>query len=186
MGEEALKNLEAFKLSLESRGTAILDDIYIEYKDEFFNFGRKYGAGRQALTDIYQDAIIIFYENVVSGKLTELRSSIKTYIFSIGKYSIYNLKKKDRKTISLEREHLENLDLGLITLDQKSDTKVALVQEALNQLGENCRRILILFYYNSYTIEALMHEFDYKNENVVRAHKSRCLRNLKGLIKSKL
>ncbi len=135
------------------------------------------------VSDVYQDTIIAFYENILSGKLTELTSSLKTYIFSIGKYSIYNKLKKVNKTISLDRQHLENLDLQAIDFQFEHTQKSSLVKEAMIKLGERCRRILVLFYYHSYTIEALKHELEYKNENVVRSHKSRCLKNLKDLIK---
>jgi RNA polymerase sigma-70 factor (ECF subfamily) len=139
-------------------------------------------VNKEDVLDIYQDSIIAFYENVENGKLTTLKSSLKTYIFSIGKYSIYNLMKKDNKTVSFEKEHIENLDLSIISDRMESESKVALVQEALNKIGERCRQVLILFYYHSYSIEALMHEMDYKNENVVRSHKSRCLKTLKEIL----
>jgi RNA polymerase sigma factor (sigma-70 family) len=135
------------------------------------------------LSDIYQDTIIAFYENILSGKLTELTSSLKTYVFSIGKYSIYNKLKKANKTITLDRQHLENLDLEAIDFQFEHTEKSSLVKEAMLKLGERCRKILVLFYYHSYSIEALKHELEYKNENVVRSHKSRCLKNLKDLIK---
>ena len=182
MGVEGYKNLEEFKTALRDKGTLALNNIYILYKEEFFNFCKRYKIADEDVLDIYQDAIIAFYENVQNGKLTELQSSLKTYIFSIGKYSVYNFMKKDNKTVSFEKEHIENLDLSIISDRMESESKVALVQEALKKIGERCRQVLILFYYHSYSIEALMHEMDYKNENVVRSHKSRCLKTLKEIL----
>lgn len=182
MGKLDHRNLEEIKKSFQEKGSLALNDIYRSYREEFISFGRKYELDDDEILDVYQDAIIVFYENVQSGKLSVLTSSLKTYLFSIGKYSIYNLQKKKKKTVSFEKEHLENIDLGAIHQIYESDTKVLALQKALNNIGENCRKVLTLFYYHSYTIEAIMHEMDYKNENVVRSHKSRCLKNLKQLI----
>jgi len=183
MVRERYKNLEEFKTSLDKNGLKALDNVYVEYKSEFLSFSKKYNISEEDINDIYQDSIIAFYENVVNGKLKELTSTIKTYIFSIGKYSIFNKLKKVNKTISLDREHLENLDLRAIDYDFQPTQKSTQVKSAMEKLGDRCRKILVLFYYHSYSIEALMHELEYKNENVVRSHKSRCLKNLKDLIK---
>jgi len=185
MIKERYKSLEEFKNSLQQNGMKALDNVYLEYKAEFLNFSKKYNLSDEDLNDIYQDTIIAFYENVASGKLSELTSTIKTYIFSIGKYSIFSHLKKSNKTIVLERGYLENLDLKAIDFDFQVTPKSMQIKEAIEKLGDRCRRIIVLFYYQSYSIEALMHELEYKNENVVRSHKSRCLRNLKDLIKRK-
>lgn len=184
MVKEAYNNLEEFKKALAEEGTVSLNKIYLIYKEDFFNFCSKFNIAEDQIADIYQDSIIAFYENVQKGKLTELKSSLKTYIFSIGKYSIYNLKKKERRVVSIDDEHISKLDLSMISPENDSDDRITLVQDALNSIGENCKKIIVLFYYQAYTIEALMHEFDYKNENVVRAHKSRCLKNLKSILQN--
>ena len=184
MIKEGNQSLEDFKKDLQSKGPDALDAIYLLYKDEFVNFCRKFNISEDKILDIYQDSMIAFYENVVSGKLSEMSSTIKTYIFSIGKYSIYNMLKKENKTVSFDRQHLENLDLSIVSSSQESENKIEIVQEALQNIGDKCKQILVLFYYHSYTIEALMLEMGYKNENVVRAHKSRCIRTLKEMIRN--
>ncbi len=183
MGKDRYKSLEEFKNSLLEIGLKALDNVYVAYKDEFLLFSKKFTISEEDAVDIYQDTIIAFYENVKNGKLTELTSSLKTYIFSIGKYGIYNKQKKGNKTIVLDRKHLENLDLEAIEIDFSSDDKSLLISKAMAKLGDRCKQILMLFYYHAYSIEALKYEFDYKNENVVRSHKSRCLKNLKEIIK---
>ena len=182
MDRVGYKTLEEFKEALVKKGNSALDDLYLAHKEEFINFCRSYPIERDDIIDIYQDAIIAFYENVASGKLSSLKSTVKTYIFSIGKYSIFNKLKKEKKTTAFQDEHLKMLDLSIFNDSQVSDSRTVIVREALEQLGERCKRVLVLFYYHSYSIEALMNEMGYKNENVVRSHKSRCLKQLKDMI----
>ncbi|WP_235298607.1 RNA polymerase sigma factor [Portibacter marinus] len=183
MVTERYKSLEEFKNSLDQIGLKALDKVYLTYKEEFLLFSKRYDISQEDAHDVYQDTIMAFYENVRTGRLNKLTSSIKTYLFSIGKYSIYNRLKKNSKTITLDKAHLENLDLEAIDSNIQPNEKLVQMERAMDQLGDRCKKILILFYYHSYSIEALMHELDYKNENVVRSHKSRCLRSLKELIK---
>lgn len=182
MAKEGYNTLEEFKDALSVKGLRTLDELYLSFKEAFINFCRSYPLEEEDILDIYQDAIIAFYENVRSGKLSSLKSSVKTYIFSIGKYSVYNKLKKDKKSVTFEDEHLKMLDLSIFRDSQETDDRTQTVQKALEQLGERCKEILVLFYYHSYSIEALMNEMDYKNENVVRSHKSRCLKQLKDMI----
>jgi RNA polymerase sigma-70 factor (ECF subfamily) len=56
--------------------------------------------------------------------------------------------------------------------------------EAFAGLSESCREVLTLFYYNHFSIDAIMPQMGYANENVTKSHKSRCLRKLKEIFKS--
>ena len=106
MIKEGNQSLEDFKKDLQSKGPEALDAIYLLYKDEFVNFCRKFNISQDKILDIYQDSMIAFYENVVSGKLSEMSSTIKTYIFSIGKYSIYNMLKKKKIRLFLSIDNI--------------------------------------------------------------------------------
>lgn len=183
MSKERYKSLEEFKNSLQEIGLKALDHVYLNYQEEFLIFSKKFNVSDEDARDAYQDSVIAFYENVKNGRLSELNSTIKTYLFSIGKYSIYNKIKKGNKTITLDKAHLTKLDLEAIDQHPEENGKMSDMRKAMEQLGDRCKEILDLFYYHSYTIEAIMYELGYKNENVVRSHKSRCLKNLKEIIK---
>ena len=42
-----------------------------------------------AIEDIFQDALIALYENAQNGKLDTIKSSLKTYLFSISKFMLF-------------------------------------------------------------------------------------------------
>lgn len=71
---------------LQKDPNPVLVKIYREYRKEFLSWAyNNYGAGEDDALDSFQDAMIILYKNVREGKLTDLQSSLKTYLFSIGK-----------------------------------------------------------------------------------------------------
>ncbi|MCX7547819.1 sigma-70 family RNA polymerase sigma factor [Xanthomarina sp. F1114] len=164
--------------------------IYEDNRDKFINFARKYHLPQEDVIDVYQDAYIIFYNNVMQGKIEEFTSSISTYLFSIGKYLIFDKMKKNNKTInpdfdlSLIREKEELVDSNL-DLDQgELTTEQVLLKKYFGTLGKKCQELLTLFYYRGYSIKDIIEASEYTSENVVKSAKSRCMKTLKERINS--
>jgi len=63
-----------------------MEKLYVQYRKEFVGWSmKKYGIPKDEALDHYQDTMTIFFEKVISGSLEEVQSSIKTYVFGIGK-----------------------------------------------------------------------------------------------------
>lgn len=90
---------------LKSRDRNALKDVYMDYKSEFFRFAYRYQANNDILEDIFQDALIALYENAQMGKLDNLKSSVKTYLFGIGKFMIFK-KFRDTKEITTDENYV--------------------------------------------------------------------------------
>ena len=86
--------------SLKQGSDQALQQVYEDNRDKFINFARRYNLDTDDIIDIYQDAYIVFYNNVMSGKIESFTSSISTYLFSIGKYLIFDKMKKNNKKVS--------------------------------------------------------------------------------------
>lgn len=164
--------------------------IYEDNRNHFINFAKKYHLSQEDTIDVYQDAYIIFYNNVMQGKVEEFTSSITTYLFSIGKYLIFDKMKKNKKTINpdfdlsliREKEELEDMNLDL---DQEAlTTEQVLLKKHFAALGKKCQELLTLFYYRGFTIKDILETSEYTSENVVKSAKSRCMKTLKERINS--
>src|SRR3546814_621456 len=162
-----------------------IEKIYTQYKTEFLAYASRFSLNSEDAVDIYQDSMVVLYQNISSGKLTSLTSSVKTYLFAIGKHKIYNRLKV--KTTTADIADYEFL------LEEESDEEFLLqeeniqkVQKAYQQLGGKCREVLKLFYYENRTIEEIKERLDYISKDVVKSQKSRCIKQIKGiLLKSK-
>ncbi|MGO1584342.1 RNA polymerase sigma factor [Mesonia sp.] len=173
---------------LKQGSDLLFKKIYEENRDKFINFARKYNLPQEDIIDVYQDAYIIFYNNVMQGKIEKFTSSISTYLFSIGKYLIYDKLKKNNKTInpdfdlSLIRKKEELVDSDLDLNEEELTTEQILLKKHFVSLGKKCQELLSLFYYRGYTIKEIIEASEYKSENVVKSAKSRCLKTLKERI----
>lgn len=183
MGNNNQQSLESLYQSLKAGHMDLYKGYYQDYKHDFIQFGRKFTPDTELIVDAYHDAFIILYENVLSRQLEEMKSALKTYIFSVGKYTLLNKLKKRRRTAYTEEvEGLEFSKNDIVEDLERSESK-DLLRQHIRSLGEACQSLLILFYYRKYSIEAMMHALGYKNENTVKAYKSRCLKKLKALMK---
>jgi len=164
----------------------LVDQLYEDYRPAFVQWlNQHFKALEHEAVDIFQDALIIFYRNITSGKVDRLNSSIKTYLFAIGKHLwLKRFRKKQRISFLEELPDIsyEGWDTQIIRDIESADQRARL-EAALNQLGDKCKRLLVLAFFHRYSTEALQHEFDYNSADVVRTKKYRCLNQLRALLK---
>lgn len=161
----------------------ILKKIYVDYRSDFIAFGRKISSSENDILDCYQDAIIVLQEQVYTGKLDTLNCSIKTYLFGIGKYMLYEKNRKRSKTILSVVDTNEITMIEVPVFSEVLTNQQKKIKLGFNKLGKKCKEILNLFYYRGYNIEEITNTLNYENKNVVKSQKSRCLKKLKEIIK---
>ena len=162
-----------------------LEKIYVENREGFINFSKKYNIEEQDAVDIYQDAIIVLRDNAVNGRIDTLQSNVSTYLFAIGKYKIYhNFRIRSREDLKDDVDILqENVDFD-VNLDQDELTnEQKVLQTCFAELGERCQSILKLFYYQGYNLDEIQDILQYSNKKVLKSQKSRCIRQLKDLVR---
>jgi len=170
---------------LKKRDRNALKDVYRQYKTEFFRFASRYSKDTVLLEDIFQDAIIAVYENVLAGKLDDLKSSLKTYLFSTGKFMIFK-KFRDTKEVATEENYIfdrkETAVMEDVYEDEGPNENQKKLIESFKKLGDKCREILELFYLQGLKLEEIMSVQGYENKNVAKSQKSRCLKTLRELV----
>lgn len=166
---------------IKSGDQQAIEKIYNLYKREFLVYSSRFSVSDDDAIDIYQDSIVVLYENILSGKLTSLTSSLKTYLFAIGKYKIYNSLKI--------KANIMDLDEYKHVLEEESDEEFLLreenikrQQQAYQQLGGKCQKIIKSFYYENLSIEEIKTRLGYASKDVVKSQKSRCIKQIREII----
>ena len=113
--------------------------------------------------DIYQQTIVVFYENIVSGKLIELKSNVRTYLFAIGKNKVSEYRRYQAKTSGFEDYQTPQNEDVLIE-KQDNEKMIELSKKCLEIMGDPCRTILELYYYHKRNMQEIADEMGYKNE----------------------
>lgn len=179
-----MKNLSIIQL-LKSGDAAFYEQQYELYREEFMGYALKKGVHPEAAIDIYQDSFIIVFQNAVSGKLDTLSSSLKTYIFGIANNKILEFYRKENKTVNLDEQfHIKEEMIELELKENVLNERQLSMSSAFKKLGDRCKNIISLFYLDGLTIKEIMESENYTSENTVKAQKSRCMKQLKELIKN--
>lgn len=158
-----------------------LTSVYRAYRDEFISWAvRNYQCPEEHAKDVYQVTIVIFYENIMAGKLVSLQSSVKTYIFGIGKNKLLEYQASLRKQQNFQeafiREPMEE------EIPEEKEEVYAMLESALQELGEPCKTLLTLSYYKNYSTDEIASALNYKSTDSAKTQKYKCLVRLKKIV----
>lgn len=177
--------MDSIIAGLRAEGKSALDALYKDNRSAFLNWVTKFGCTPEEAKDAYQSAVLTFYENIADGKLKELNSSVKTYLFAIGKYKIMEMKRASGKLTGMEflEDTLPNIpeEEGLADPSQLSQVTLC-----LEKLGEPCATLLKEFYYHNRSMEEISALLDYKTTDSAKNQKYKCLVRLRKLYTEKI
>ncbi|MCB0513724.1 MAG: sigma-70 family RNA polymerase sigma factor [Bacteroidetes bacterium] len=155
-----------------------IKQFYNDNREKFINYFLKRGLNKDEALDMYQDAVIILFEKAKQNKLNDIKCSVSTYLFGIGKFIFLKIKKK-KHTLAIAAD-FEMIDTENILLD--NEIKHNILMNNFELLGEQCKKVLQLFYFEEKKLDEIQIILDYSNKEVLKSQKSRCLKQLKELI----
>jgi len=174
-------NEQALLKGLAQNDSRAVEALYKSHFSMIQHFVTNNNGSFDDARDIFQEAMITLYEKVQLDNFA-LTCQIKTYLFSIcknlwlkrlqqmGKYS--TPLSAQEETISVE----EDMDQF-----EKKDAAFAIMDRALNSLGEPCKSLLEGYYLNKKGMQELASQFGYTNADNAKNQKYKCLMRLKKL-----
>lgn len=167
---------------LKQKNEEVIRKIYETNKEPFERFAKKYALSHEEVQDVYHEMIVAMYEHAVKGKLDDLRTSLRTYLFAIGKYMIYARLKKANNVMQISDLNMEESGEFNWPYEEQPGEKVLAIQQAFAQLGKKCRDLLTRYYYRDLSMKVIAEEMDYENADVVKSLKARCMKQLKSFL----
>jgi len=172
---------EALLVGIRNEEEAALAYLYKQHYPMILHFVQNNNGTDDEAKDIYQEAVIVFYEKVKNQNL-ELNCQIKTYLYSIC------------RRLWLKRLALKNRFAGMVTdsdtfiqVDEEvteleeNELKFKKMGEALVLLGEPCKTLIEDFYIQDLTMQSITEKFGYTNADNTKNQKYKCLMRLKKL-----
>ncbi len=179
------QNKDAWLEGIKKGDSKGLELIYRAYRTEFIKWiSHNTSFSVEMATDLFQESVLVLYKNVKAGKLEDLTSSIKTYLFAIGKRLYANHQRKQKietKTLTVEDFSIKELAI----MPKESNTlneRQELVSKLLNKMRYPCKDILTMFYYKGFSIKEIVAEMEYKSVNVIKVLKVRCMKSLRKMV----
>ena len=169
---------------IKQNDTATIKKIYLENKLSFFKLANRYAIPNEVALDIYQDSIVALVENAKKNSIDDLKSSVSTYFIGIGKFMIFNYL-KSKKTVDLSEFENTTIDEPFVIEDNALNEREIALKSAYEKLGEQCQKILSLFYFENKKLEEIQSILNYENKDVLKSQKSRCISHLKKSLNPK-
>jgi RNA polymerase sigma factor (sigma-70 family) len=168
---------------MKSGNNEVLKRLYKKYRTSFLQWAQWKYSGVDA-ADIYQQAFTIFYFNVKDEKFTGM-SSIRTYLFAIGKNLLNKVVQTPRTTDAID--DVDELALPSETFLDTYDVthRQQLVSSILENVGEPCKTILTRYYYDNFTMESIADSMGYKTAMVAKKKKCECLSKIRAVLRAR-
>lgn len=163
--------------SLQNGDDRSLNIIYRQHYQMVVNMVMNNGGNLQEAKDVYQEALIVFYEKVKEEDF-ELNCLIKTFLYSVSRRLWLKQLQRKVKFSGTLVDTEDFIELESEDIIEKEDQYSAM-HFALEGLGEPCKSILKDFYLKNSSMEEITEKFGYTNADNAKNQKYKCLKRLK-------
>ena len=174
-------NEQALLKGLAQNDSKAVETLYKSHFGMIQHFVTNNNGSFDDARDIFQEAMILLYEKVQLEHFA-LTCQIKTYLFSVCKNLwLKRLQQMGKYSTPLSaQEESISVDEDLDQFEKK-DAAFAIMDRALNSLGEPCKSLLEGYYINKKGMQELANQFGYTNADNTKNQKYKCLMRLKKL-----
>jgi len=149
------------------------------YKNAFPAVARyvsKMGGTFDEAKDIFQDALVIYYEKSVECSF-KLKTNEKAYLLGIAKHLWLKKHRENTRNVPVD-----NLDIENEEATQASDKKVL---NFLQTAGKKCMDLLRSFYYDQLPLADAAELFGFSGVRSATVQKYKCLEKVRETVKEK-
>lgn len=172
--------------TIKAGDSKALELLYRAYRREFISWMyNKTGCDRETALDVFQESVLALYKNAKAGYIDDIGSSIKTYLFAIGKKRYWAQSKENKlQVVSLEEEDESILEKLMVVpqIFKPATDRQKMISTLLSRLRPMCQDILVLFYYKNMSMKLLAEQQNYRSVNVAKVMKNRCMESLRKLV----
>ena len=154
--------------------------LYEEVFPVVAGFVSKQGGFLSDAQDIFQDALVIFYEKSVSGTMN-VNLSDEAYLVGIAKHLWIRKFKTDYKLISLDQFE-KDITLPDESVDTKTNNRLL---HLLEITGKKCLDLLQAIYYEKQPLDMISKAFGFSGSHSASAQKYKCIQKMKDTVKQK-
>lgn len=131
--------------------------------------------------DVFHDGLIAFYNLVKQDKIKP-DTNVEAYLYTICRNMWSKKLKKTPQKVELDNVFdlvdVENIQITTVVEGEQK----TLIGQILKSLGEECEKILLLFYFEQLKTKEIVQHMHYANDQVLRNKKSKCMKQLRQIV----
>ena len=142
---------------------------------------QRQGGSAQDAQDVFQDALVVFYEQAVGGRLV-LTAAASTYLVGIARH---HWQHELRRRARLPHETLPDDAESLAAEAAAASTEPTFaVLDYVERLGSKCRSMLLNFYYFQQPLTQIAEANGYRSVRSATVQKFKCLERLRASVRA--
>lgn len=160
----------------------VMQMVYQNTFPKFRNYVLKNSGDETQAKDVFQEAFIACWKNIKDDKLQE-NSNVVGYLFTIAKnkWTDHLRSSTFKKTMASSTiSHLKVVHEENDTDEEVLEKQYDILQSALQKLGNNCKKLLHLFYFERKSMDSISMELQLTPAST-RNQKYRCMEKLRTL-----
>ena len=170
--------LNAFKKNDEKAMQVVYQQMFFKFRTHALN-----NSGNEAQAkDVFQEAFVVCWRNIKEGKL-KTTSNVEGYLFTIAKNKWVDYLRSPefkKKIATNEFAHLSIAEPLNEDHDVQEEMQRTILKQALAQLGDKCKNLLLKFYFERKSMLEISDELRITSASA-RNQKYRCMENLRAL-----
>lgn len=156
----------------------VLVDLYQSNRKPILNLISQNSGTHDDAEDMLQESLIVLWERVRSGKF-EQSAKLSTFLYATARNRWLGRLRHKGREIPRDIDPEEHRDESLSALDVLVETEEsAMVRDALSRIGEQCRKLLLLFYWEEQTMDKIAGTLGFANADTAKAKKYQCKKAL--------
>lgn len=167
---------------IENCETQTRAELFVKLYEEVFPkvalFIRKMGGDLEVAKDVFQDALVIYYEKTSMPDFS-IQVNENAYLMGICKHLWFEKQRKESRHQKMDF----NISNGL-NMEEEPRVSSAILR-FVERAGKKCLELLQSFYFEKRNMSEIAAQFNFSNERSATAQKFKCLEKIRAVIKNK-
>jgi DNA-directed RNA polymerase specialized sigma24 family protein len=170
--------------------TMEIEDVAIERKVLFMQlyqqafplvakYVRDMGGSFDEAKDVFQDALVIYYEKIAAANL-QLQYSERSYLLGIARHC-WAKKNKENNRLTALPGSLDNMAME----PDAGSTATNKLLDLLQASGKKCMELLRAFYFDKLPMHKMAALFGFASQRSATVQKYKCLEKVRDIVKDK-
>ncbi len=172
--------------ALRNGDDSVLEELFDKNRRSVASLVIRNNGTEDDVEDVLQESLIVLWERIRKGTF-EYQAKLSTFIYATAKNIWLRKLARQRRefTSSGETFDIPNGDSTPYE-EMEENERVLAVEQAMEEIGNPCRDILLLYYWEEQTMEEIALKLGFANADTVKSKKYQCKKALEKLVKKAL
>lgn len=159
----------------------LFEELYEQAFPVVARLVRSMGGTYEQASDVFQDALVAFYEKLAADSLS-ISTSPEQYVAGIAKHLCLRRCRDAQNSVSLSQAQS-----AFRIIEEKTPSPLLKkIMRLLESSGQRCLDLLQAFYFDQLSMRELSARFGFKSERSATVQKFKCVEKLRNEVKSKM